>query len=198
MADNTEQLKNSKIIIGGKVLIDLTSDTITPEVVLVGYTGHGANGQLVDGACTFDADTQDATASGTEILTGKTAYVRGKKVPGTMPNNGSVSGQIATKEEQYTVPHGYHDGSGKVGISPVEQAKLIPSNIRKGVSVLGVLGTMDSTEGVKPQSKTVIPSTVEQTILPDEGYNYLSQVVVEAIPYKETVNAAGGITVTIG
>lgn len=57
---------------------------------------------------------------------------------------------------------------------------------------------MSGTEGATPQSKTVTPSTSQQTILPDEGYNYLSQVVVEAIPYTESENSAGGITVTIG
>ena len=38
----------------------------------------------------------------------------------------------------------------------------------------------------------------EIAIMPDEGYNCLSQVVVEAIPYTESENSAGGITVTIG
>lgn len=33
--------------------------------------------------------------------------------------------------------------------------------------------------------------------LPDEGYDYLSQVTVAAIPYVESDNAAGGKTATI-
>ena len=57
---------------------------------------------------------------------------------------------------------------------------------------------MTGTEDARPQSKTVTPSTSQQTILPDEGYNYLSQVVVNAIPYSESDNSAGGKTVTIG
>ena len=57
---------------------------------------------------------------------------------------------------------------------------------------------MSGTEDAKPQAKEVTPSTSEQTILPDEGYNYLSQVKVKAIPYVESENAAGGTTVTIG
>ena len=64
--------------------------------------------------------------------------------------------------------------------------------------MLGVEGTMSGTEGAKPQAKTVVPSAAEQVILPDEGYNYLSQVTVEAIPYSEAENSAGGTTVTIG
>ena len=41
---------------------------------------------------------------------------------------------------------------------------------------------------------------IVQTILPDStgGYNYLSQVTVEAIPYNESENPQGGLTVTIG
>jgi hypothetical protein len=57
---------------------------------------------------------------------------------------------------------------------------------------------MSTTEGAKPQAKTVTPSTKSQTVLPDTGYNYLSQVTVAAIPYDETENTAGGTTVTIG
>lgn len=57
---------------------------------------------------------------------------------------------------------------------------------------------MSGSEGMKPQSKSVTPTTSAQTILPDEGYNCLSQVEVAAIPYSESENSAGGITVTIG
>jgi hypothetical protein len=115
-----------------------------------------------------------------------------------MPNNEAVTGKIATKDGVYTVPQGYHDGSGTVTIDATEQEKLIPANIREGVTVLGVEGTMSGTEDAKPQARTATPSTLEQVILPEEGYNYLSQVTVLAIPYSESANSAGGTTVTIG
>lgn len=188
----------SKFVYGGETLLDLTADTITADKLLKGYTAHGADGEAISGSCDFDANTQDATASAAEILKGKTAYNKANKVTGTMPNNGAVTGTISTKAEQYTVPQGYHDGSGKVSIDATEQAKIIAGNIREGVTILGVEGTMSGTEGAVPQSKTVTPSTAQQTVLPDEGYNYLSQVVVAAIPYTESENSAGGITVTIG
>lgn len=187
----------SKVIYGGRTLIDLTADTIEASKLLSGYTAHGADGEVLEGTCNFDANTQDATASAAEILKGKTAYNKGNKVTGTMVNNGAVSGTISNKDEEYTVPQGFHDGSGKVSINSTERSKIIPSNIREGISILGVAGTMSGTEGATPQSKTVTPTTNVQTILPDEGYNYLSQVTVEAIPYTESDNSAGGITVTI-
>lgn len=187
----------SKVIYGGQTLIDLTSDTIKADKLLTGYTAHGADGEVINGACDFDANTQDATATAAEILTGKSAYNKAQKVTGTMKNNGAVSGKITTKAGVYTVPQGYHDGSGKVQIDATEQAKLIPENIRDGITVLGVEGTMSGTEGAKPQAKTVTPTTAQQSVLPDEGYNYLSEVVVAAIPYVESDNSAGGKTVTI-
>ena len=190
----------SKVIYGGNTLIDLTNDNVKADKLLKGYTAHGADGEIINGACTYDADTSDANATAEEILSGKTAYKNGAKITGTMKNNGAVSGKISAKAGQYTVPQGYHDGSGKVQIDATEQAKIIPENIRDGVTILGVEGTMSGTEGAKPQSKTVTPSTSQQTVLPDadEGYNYLSQVTVAPIPYVESDNTAGGTTVTIG
>lgn len=190
----------NKIIYGGETLIDLTGDTVTADKILSGFTAHDKAGEPITGTCEFDVNSQDATAAVAEILQGKTAYVRGQKLTGTMKNNGAVAGVISSKEEQYTVPLGYHDGSGKVGINTTEQAKIIPENIREGVTILGVEGSMSGTEDAKPQAKTVTPSTEAQTILPDsdDGYNYLSQVTVEAIPYQESENPAGGTTVTIG
>lgn len=190
----------SKVIYGGNVLIDLTGDTISAEYLLSGYTAHGADGGTITGACDYDANTQDATATAAEILRGKTAYKAAAKVTGTMPNNGAVTGTITTKTGAYTVPQGYHDGSGKVTIDATEQAKLVAANIREGVTLLGIAGTMSGTEGANPQSKQVTPSTSAQTVLPDtdDGYNYLSQVIVAAIPYAESTNSAGGVTVIIG
>lgn len=190
----------SKVVYGGKPLIDLTADTVTADKVLKNYTTHDKSGAPITGTCTFDADTSNATVAVAEILTGKTAYVNGVKLTGTMKNNGAVTGTISTKDESYTIPIGYHDGSGKVAISSTEQAKIIATNIRSGVKILGVTGTMSGTEGAKAESKTAIPSTSQQTILPDstKGYNYISQVVIEAIPYNESDNPQGGVTVTIG
>jgi hypothetical protein len=188
----------SKVVYGGETLIDLTADTVTKEKILKGYTAHGANGEPIAGTCEYDANTQDATATDAEILATKTAYNKGVKVTGTMKNNGAVTGKITTKSGKYTIPQGYHDGSGTVDIDANEQAKLIPANIRQGVTILDVTGTMSGSENVKAQSKEVTPSTEEQTVLPDSGFNSLTSVKVKAIPYTESTNSADGTTVTIG
>lgn len=190
--------KASKVIFGTEVLIDLTSDTVSEDTLLSGATAHDKSGNTIVGKCTYDSDTQDATVSVAEILAGKKAYARGSSLIGTMPNNGSVQGVISSRDSSFPIPQGYHDGSGAVGIDSNEKSKLIPSNIRAGVEILGVEGTMSSTEGAKSQSKDVTPTTSEQLVLPDEGYNYLSQVKVSPIPYKESENAAGGLTIVIG
>lgn len=188
----------SKVVYGGNTLIDLTGDTVKADKLLKGYKAHGADGEVINGTCEYDANTSDATATDSEILAGETAYVRGNKVTGTMKNNGAVTGKISAKTGQYTIPQGYHDGSGKVSIDSTEQAKLIPANIREGVTVLGVAGAMSPNEGEKAQEKSVTPSTEAQTVVPDSGFTCLSSVTVAAIPYVESDNAAGGITVTIG
>lgn len=190
--------KVNKVVYGGTVLIDLTGDTVTADKVLTGYTAHDKSGETITGTCNYDVNSEDATVAVAEILTGKTAYARGSKITGTMPNNGAVTKTISTKTQEVSIAQGYHDGSGKVSISSTEQAKIIPTNIRDGVTILGVTGTMSGTEGARAQAKTVTPTTAVQNVLPDDGYNYLSQVTVNAIPYVESDNSAGGTTVTIG
>lgn len=191
-------MARNKIVLGDEVLIDLTADTVTADKLAEGVTAHDKSGERIVGTNTFDSNTQDATAAVAEILKGKTAYARGAKLTGTMPNNGAVAGKISTKAGKYTVPQGYHDGSGTVQIDSTEQAKIIADNIRKGVTILGVTGNMSGTEGVNAQAKSVTPTFEQQEVIPDEGYNYLAQVTVAAIPVVETDNAAGGTTVTIG
>lgn len=187
----------NKVVYGEQTLIDLTNDTVDAEHLLAGKTAHDKSGEVITGTCDYDAATGDATAEAADILAGKTAYVSGAKVSGAMPDKGAVTGTIASKEGEYTVPAGYHNGSGKVAISATEQAKIIPGNIKSGVTILGVSGSY-SGAAIQAQAKSITPTTSQQIVQPDAGYDYLSQVTVAAIPYSETSNAAGGTTVTIG
>ena len=187
----------NKVVYGNRTLIDLTSDTVTEDKILSGFTAHDKSGTIITGTCDFDVNSTDATVAVAEILDGKTAYARGSKLVGTMPNKGAVNGTITTKEEQFTIPTGFHDGSGKVGIDNTEKSKIIAANIKEGVTILGVTGTLAPASGVKAQSKTITPGIDEISVLPDEGYDYLSTVTVSAIPTSESDNSAGGVTFTI-
>lgn len=187
----------NKAVFNGKTYIDLSSDTIQADKVLYGYTFHDRSGAILTGTNTYDADTSDANASTSEILSSKTAYVNGVKVTGSMNNQGAWSALVSEKEDAISIPSGFHDGSGVIGIDTIEKSKLIPSNIKAGIILLGVEGEYTG-EGVTAQSKTTTPTFSQQTILPDADYDYLSQVIVNAIPITETLNAAGGYTVTIG
>lgn len=190
---------NSKVVLAdGTVLMDLTADTVDASHLLSGYTAHGANGAPITGSCTYDSNTTNDTLTVSEALIGKTFHARGTAYTGTMPNNGAVSGTISTKAQQYTVPQGYHDGSGTVQIASTEQAKIIAENIRQGITILGVEGSMSGSEDMHAQSKSVTPTFASQTISPDSGYNCLSEVTVAAITVTYSDNAAGGKTVTIG
>lgn len=195
MANN--QYTNKVVLADGRTLIDLTIDDVTRASVLAGMKFHLPSGEPTTGTCTFDADTSDATVVAAEMLEGKTAYKAGQQIVGTMPNRGGVTGTISTKAGTYSIQSGYHDGSGTVSIDATEQAKIIPSNIKAGVVMLGVTGEY-SGETINVQTKSVTPSFTAQTVLPDTGYDYLSQVSVAAIPITETDNPAGGVTVTIG
>lgn len=195
MANN--QYVNQVGLADGTVLIDLTTDTAVAADVQSGKYFHLATGERVQGTSTKDSDTTDANAAASEILSGKTAYVNKNKITGEMPNNGAVSGTISTKAGTYTVPAGYHSGLGSVAISSTEQAKIIASNIKSGIEILGVTGSY-SGEAVDVTSVNITPYLTAQTVLPPSGYDYISQANVAAIAITESDNAAGGKTVTIG
>lgn len=191
----------NKVVYGGETLIDISKDTVTKDKLLAGFTAHDQDGNPITGECNFDAYTGDATATADEILSGETAYRNGVKVTGTMPNIGAQDIAITDKNTPVTISKGSHDGSGSASIDETEKAKLIPENIRQGVTILGVEGEMSGTEEVNAQAVTVTPKVTAQTIMPDtaSGYNYISQVEVAAISKTESItDGTNGTTVTIG
>lgn len=195
MAEN--QYVNKVTLSDGTVLIDLTGITVDAAHLLAGTTAVDRSGATITGTSTYDMDTSGMTAAAAEILSGKTAGIAGQVVTGTMPNNGTQTLIITTKDQEVSIPQGYIAADSKAIISTTEQAKIIAANIKAGIEILGVTGTYGGEE-VTAQVKTATPSWQQQTVLPDAGYDYLSQVTVNAIPYAETDNAQGGKTATIG
>ena len=190
----------NKVIFGGDVIMDISSDTVAANKLLSGITAHDKTGAPITGECTYDSDTTDADATTDEILAGKYAYVNKAKLTGTMTNQGEKHYTLSARDTEVSIPQGYHDGSGGIGLSSADKAALIAANVRQGVTVLGVEGSMTGTEGIKSTSASVTPYTTSQTILPADlgDYNSITQVTVAAITKTETDNAAGGKTVTIG
>ena len=189
----------NKVVIGGEAKLDLTGDTVTPATLAKGATAHDKSGAPITGTSTKDVDSSGVTAQPAEVLNGKTYAAQGEVKTGTMPNQGAKTLNITSKTA-VTIPQGYHDGSGKAQIDSTEAAKIIANNIRQGITILGVAGSMSGTEGAKAQAKTATPSFSEQVIAPDtsSGFNYLSQVTVKAIPVTYVDNEQGGQTVTVG
>ena len=99
-------------------------------------------------------DTEGADVTSADVLTGKTAYGSSGSVSGSMANNGSTSGTISTKAGTVTIPAGYTSG-GTVSISSTEQAKIIAANIKSGVTLLGVAGTL-SLPSISQDSSTKV------------------------------------------
>lgn len=188
---------HSKIALAtGEILIDLTQDDVKPEHVQKGIYFHDKTGERKTGTNTKTVDASGVTAEAAEVLNGRT-FGKGSEVQtGTMPDN-SGKDVVITNKSGTQIPLGYSDGTGRAKLSDSDLAKLIPENIKEGVTILGVEGGFGA-DDISSQEKEVTPSFTDQDILPDPGVVYLSAVKVKAIKVTRTDNEAGGVTVTIG
>lgn len=101
-------------------------------------------------------DSASASAVASEILSGKTAFGASGEITGSMANNGATGGTISTKAGTVTIPVGYTSG-GTVSINSTEQSKIIATNIKNGVSILGVAGSL-TTPTISQDSTTKVLS----------------------------------------
>lgn len=155
----------------GKVQLVLETKTVTPTKSVQDITptaGKVLSKVTVAAIPDNYVDTTDADAVAANILEDKTAYVGSEKVTGTMPNNGAVSKTLDSTTKSYTVPKGYHNGSGTVSITtetksatPTKSAQTITPSTGKvlsSVSVAAIPAAYQDVTGVTAEAADVLNS----------------------------------------
>lgn len=120
----------------GTVSINPETKTVTPttsQQTVSPAPGKVLSSVTVNAIPAQYVDTSDATATAAQILDGATAYVDGDLVEGTMPNNGAVNKTLTAQEQSYTIPAGYHSGTGSVSIS-TESKTATPTKSKQTIS----------------------------------------------------------------
>ena len=216
----------NKVVYGTTVLVDLTGDSVTPDKLAKGETAHDAAGEPITGTMESGIDTSDATATADDIAKNKTAYVNGEKITGNvtvfdldtstlLSSEDSVSSTVYQTKKYIQFKANkranndlYRAGTAQAFMAPISFfGDATASDVAEGKTFtskagLKVTGTAKANTPTL-QSKTVTPSTSQQIITPDSGYDGLSSVTVESMPTASlstptiSVDSAGKITATV-
>lgn len=203
----------------GSVSISPESKTATPtktQQTISPTAGKVLTSVVVEPIPAQYVDTSDATATAAQILDGATAYVDGELVEGTMPNNGAVTETLDTATTSYTVPAGYHSGTGKVSVSletksatPTKSQQTISPSAGKllsSVSVAAIPGAYQDVTGVTAVAadvltgKVIVSATGEEIngTMPNNGATSLEldgmQTTTVSVPAGYT--SGGSVTLT--
>ena len=136
--------------------------------------------------------SDDVTATIAQVLAGFTAITHDsddEPIAGSMINRGAVSQSLNTSTTSYTVPQGYHSGSGKVSITTQEKTITPTTSAQNVTPDSGKVLSKVTVNAISTQTKTITPSTSAQNITPDSG-KYLSKVTVNAISTQEKTASA--------
>ena len=143
-------LSGIRFISGNNFKLDVSAkasdfgDASTSDV-LSGKTFTSVNGLKLTGTATSTGTTLPSLsnpASIANVLAGR-QFIDGEGVKrtGTMSNRGTVNLVINNIYDTLGVNEGYHSGYGAAYISSTEKSKIIPDNIKSGITILGVSGT---------------------------------------------------------
>ena len=198
-------METNKVILNGRTLVDLTEDTALTNDVAQGKTFHTADGVQREGTLTLQDKTVNPSTSSQQITADEGKFGLGtvtinpvtSSIDSNITQNNirsgvsilGVQGNLQpdkpdqtktvnpTTSQQVIQPDtGYELASVTVNaVTSSIDANIISSNIKKNVTILGVTGNL---EGDKPdQNKTVSPTTSQQVITPDSGYELASVTV---------------------
>ena len=161
----------------------LQSKTITPTKAQQNVTPdsgyYGLSDVTVSAIPENYQDVSSVTASAADVLANKVIVDKtGKQIAGTMVNNGAVTASVDTSTTSYTIPAGYHNGSGKVSVTN-ETKTATPTK---------------STQNITPSTGKVI-SKVTISPIPDK-YQDVSGVTATAdkvLEGSKFVDAEGNV-----
>ncbi len=160
-----------------------------------GYTGLGT--VTVAAIPAQYITTSDADAVAADILINKTAYVNSSKITGTMANRGAVNQTLTSQGASYTIPAGYHNGSGKVTVSLT--ATTLTNSIINGTAyeeasgdyawrtTVSIPAGYHSAVTLTKDFSTILPApdtpaTASQILIGYEVYNNEGELVTGTMP----------------
>ncbi len=165
----------------GTVKIVLEEKSVTPtksEQTVTPTSGKVLSKVTVAAIPAEYITTEDATATADQILEDETAYVGGVKVTGTMPNVGAVSQTLNTTTKSYTVPKGYHSGTGTVSIT-TEEKTATPTKAAQSI-------TPTSGKVLSKVSVEAIPAAYQDVTA-------VTAVAADVLDGKKIVDASGTV-----
>lgn len=122
---------------GGDYQLEPTK-TVTPTKTQQSVTPasgfYGLEGVTVFAIPQIYQDVSSVDAKAADVLTGKIIVLAdGTVTAGTMPDNGAAAGTLDATTVTYTIPKGYHNGSGKVTIT-LEEKSVTPAKSEQTVT----------------------------------------------------------------